>query len=795
MNKTALSAAFVASAPFAIPTALAAGPDNDVEWDGVSHWAEFDRRPLVPMNRESFNVRFKAFADDLTAARVVYDGAMTGVANASRVGFDRGFDVWEATIPASPGDDVEYYFQLIDGSDLDYLGVTGVQEAVPTGAQRFGVDFADLSHAPRGATPVDGGTVFRVWAPGASTAHVIGPFNNAALTDPMTRLGEDFIAFVPGVGAGDEYKFAFDGSLAKPDARAKALNPSTGYGSIVVDPLAFEWTATDFVAPPAEQIVAYQLHVGSFAGRRDPVGSTQDPSHYRDIADRVQHFVDLGVNVVYLNPVNEWPGEKSGGYNPISAYAIESALAPSAADAYDDFKHMVNTFHENGIAVILDLVWNHFDSFQNFLWNYDGTQIYFDSPQEVETPWGPQADFNQPEVRDYFEDAALYLVEELRLDGFRFDAPMYMTYSNLTPQSFFGRRIIQHLNDTLDRRHVNGYSVAEYYDNATFNTQPTNIGGLGFDGQYHEAFKNAVRPAVLDAAFGTADLGRLASSLDGTGGAVRTTAWNYFELHDDAWTLNGTLRAVRAIDTTPPHDDAFAKGRSKVGNAVTLLSQGVPAILQGTEVLEDESWEDRRYDWFHRGRYDEIFDFYADLIALRTTRDALFADADTRVIQVNDFAEILAFERSRPGGESFVVVINLSNTNFDEYVIGMPRAGQWGAIMNSDARRYDGLGFGTAGRVNTDPVARDGFAQSARLAIPANGVLLLQHNPSFINCGPADLADPLGQLTFADVGAFLDAYTNSFAILEPGADLATPFGEFTFGDISAFLNAFAAGCP
>ncbi len=773
-----------------------AAADNDIEWNGVSHWADFDRRPLVPMNREAFTVRFKTFAADLTAARVTYDNGNIGTANATRVGFDRGYDIWEAQIPAATRDTVFYYFQLIDGADLDYLGTNGVQEAVPTGTQLFSVNFDTLAHAPRGATPVDGGAVFRVWAPGANEAHVIGPFNNAQLTDQLTPLGDDFVGFVPGIEPGDEYKFVFNRATVKPDARGKALNPTTNYGTVLVDPLAYQWSSIDSYTPPAmDRVVAYQLHVGTFAGRRDPVGSTSVPSHFRDVADRVQHLVDLGVNLVYLNPVNEFPGERSGGYNPITAFAFESSYAPSAQESYDDFKLLIDTLHANGIAVILDVVWNHFDSFQNFLWNYDGTQIYFDSPNEVETPWGPQADFNNPEVRDYFEDAARYLAEELRLDGVRFDAAMYMTYTDLTPQWFFGRRILQSMNDSFDRRAIAGYTVAEIYDNANINTQPTNIGGYGFDGIYHEAFKNAVHDAVAGAAFGSADLSRLAGTLSGTGGAFGQGAFNYYELHDDAWALNGTQRAPKDIDTTPPHDDQYAKGRTKAGNGLAILAKGIPAILQGTEVLEDESWENERFDWFHLGRYDEIFRFYQTINRLRTQRPELSADAELNVIQVNDGAEILAFERWRPGGGSYVVVLNLSNTNYTDYVIGMPRPGQWGAILNSDARRFDGLGFGTDGAFTTDPVARDGFPQSARLNIPANAIMLLQHNPDFFDCGPADLAQPWGQLSFADISSFLTAYTTSFPILEPDVDLAAPFGEFTFADITAFLASFSNGCP
>ncbi|MEM1184004.1 MAG: alpha amylase C-terminal domain-containing protein [Planctomycetota bacterium] len=782
-------------------TALAAAPDNNVEWDGISHWAQHDLRPLVPLDRESFKVRLKALANDLTSVSVTFANGAVGTVPATKVGFDRGYDIWEAEIPASSIDDVSYYFTVTDGTDSDYLSVNGVQEAIPSQNVSFGVDFANLTHAPYGATPVEGGTVFRVWAPNPSQAHVIGYFNNAQDTDALSRVGSDFIGFVEGVGAGDAYKYLFDRNLEKPDARAKSLVPinfgwpnSDTYASIVIDPLGYQWTSNDYVPPAPESVVAYQLHVGTFAGFRDPVGSASDPSHYRDVADRVQHLKDLGVNLVYLNPVNEFPGEKSGGYNPLSAFAIEGDLADSRYEAHNDFKFMVDTLHANGIAVILDVVWNHFDSFQNFLWNYDGGQIYFDAPAEVGTPWGPQADFNRAEVRSYFNDASRYFADELRLDGVRFDAAMYMAYSNLTPQWFHGQNILKEMNDTFDRRSGGGYTVAEIYDNASINTAATSVGGYGFDGQYHEAFKNAIRDAVFGAAFGSADMNRLAGTLNGTGGATGVAAFNYFELHDDAWPLNGHERAVKEIDTSFPHDDEFAKGRVKVGNSVTLFAQGVPGILQGTEWLEDSGWENFRIDWWHLGRYDEIFRYYQTAIDIRTSRPELFADAPISVYHVNDGGDVIAFERFIFGGGSYVIVMNLSNTDYNNYQLGIPRPGEWGAILNSDARRFDGNGFGEDGPISVVPTPRDGKAQSAALDIPANGILVLQLDPVYPDCGPADLAPPYGVSDLDDLDRFINAFLGPFALLEPGADSAEPFGLLDLDDIDAFIGAFLQGC-
>ncbi len=187
----------------------------------------------------------------------------------------------------------------------------------------------------------------------------------------------------------------------------------------------------------------------------------------------------------------------------------------------------------------------------------------------------------------------------------------------------------------------------------------------------------------------------------------------------------------------------YATGRTKLAQGITLLSKGMPAILMGTEWLESNGFESQKIDWSKKTTYAQIFRFYRELIALRTTQPALFANADCRVYHVNDASNVLAFERSVPGGGSYVVLANFSNNDFASYSIGLPRAGAWGVVMNSEDAIYRGRGVGTLpGCVSVSSAARDGFAQSVSLSLPAHGFLLLQHEPPFtpptITQNPAD---------------------------------------------------------
>ena len=293
--------------------------------------------------------------------------------------------------------------------------------------------------------------------------------------------------------------------------------------------------------------------------------------------------------------------------------------------------------------------------------------------------------------------------------------------------------------------------------------------------------------AIFGASFGSPNIAGVASALDGTGSVSGTQVFNYFELHDDAWPLNGHDRAVRAIDTSSPNDDIYARGRTTLANTLTLLSKGVPGILQGTEWLENDGWEESKIDWGHKSAYSGVFDMYRDVIALRTSETALHANENAWVYHSNNAADVLAMERWINGGESFVVVANFSNNDHTGYRIGLPRSGTWGVELNTQDSVYNGSGVGTNGAFESEAIANGPHGQSVELDIPAMGVLVLRHAPA-----PACVADLTGdgELDFADISAFLAAFTKPI----PLADLNND-GEYDFIDITTFLSSYTSGCP
>lgn len=766
---------------------VAAQINGDVRWELLSHVDISDRHPIVPIDREAFDVLFQSARDDLTSARVRIDPDADGVEPFTYVDGShdaaRGpSDIWRARVPVLGMARVGYIIEVTDHPDTDYLTPDGIVGDASEVASQWVIDFDTLEHAPRGSTVTSDGVVFRVWAPNAAAASVRGHFNGWGQT-PMMSMGDDFIVHVRDADAGDQYKYFFTGtpmgSVWNTDPYARRLVQSDGMNAEVVDRGSYTWQYPDFTPADRNRWVVYQLHVGTFSGRNDPFGPTPPIARYRDVTARVDHLRELGVNAVMLNPINEFPSTVSGGYNSITMHGWESSYGTP-----DELKEMVDTLHGAGIAVILDTVWNHMSS-GSFTENFDGGQPYYDDPI-VGTPWGPQMDMDRADVRRYFLDSVETVLGEFGMDGYRHDA-IYELVS--ATQWAGGQQLVRDSMARIRSRYPDAHVIGEVYNNSAWNVSE---GGIHLHGQYHEAFKNAIAEAISAASFGDPDMGRLAASLDGSGPFVdQSNVFNYFELHDEAWPLSGEgrTREVAQIDPVPPADSRWALGRTKLGNGVTLLAQGMPAILMGTEWAEDDGWEVSKIDWSHKITYAGVFAFYRDLIHLRRARPELFANAPISVYHVNDGANVLAFERFYPDGRSYVIVANFSNTDFPEYNVGVPRVDNWGVILNSEDAKYRGTGFGTMpGPVATTPGFHSGHGQYVSLELPAHGFIMLQHDPEYIVAADALDRDFDGDADAGDVLRFLADVEDGLPQGDVNGDLTTDFF-----DVILWLNRLDEG--
>jgi 1,4-alpha-glucan branching enzyme len=294
---------------------------------------------------------------------------------------------------------------------------------------------------------------FRTWAPNADSVSVAGSFNgfNAnshfLVAEPEGWWSLDVLY----AGVGARYKFVIrNGSqvLWKRDPWARRLTNSVG-DPLVYDPSAYEFQSTGFVTPHWNEAVIYEMHAGTFGA----LAGESVPSNFDACIANLEHLQELGVNCVELMPVNEFAGDVSWGYNLAHPWSVESAYGGP-----DALKRFVDACHARGIAVILDVLYNHWGPSDLDLFRYDGWSefghggifFYNDTPR-AETPWGARPDFGRPEVRSYIRDNALLWLEEFRIDGLRLDATKYIRsapeYGIDIPD---GWSIMQWINDSID---------------------------------------------------------------------------------------------------------------------------------------------------------------------------------------------------------------------------------------------------------------------------------------------------------------------------------------------------------
>jgi maltooligosyltrehalose trehalohydrolase len=254
----------------------------------------------------------------------------------------------------------------------------------------------------------DGRVRFRLWAPAtAQVALVLESDAGPARILPLEKRADGWAELVTHEAhAGSRYRFALDGGPPVPDPASRRNGRGVHGPSEVIDPGAFEWTDGSWRAPPWPEAVIYELHVGTFT----PEGT------FAAIAGKLEHLRRLGVTVIELMPIAEFPGSRGWGYDGVLPYAPAAAYGTP-----EDLKALVCAAHAHGIAVMLDVVYNHFGPEGNYLHLYS-PQFFTDRHA---TPWGAAIDFedagNRP-VRDFFIHNALYWLEEYHLDGLRLDA-------------------------------------------------------------------------------------------------------------------------------------------------------------------------------------------------------------------------------------------------------------------------------------------------------------------------------------------------------------------------------------
>jgi 1,4-alpha-glucan branching enzyme len=592
----------------------------------------------------------------------------------------------------------------------------------------------DPTTYPLGATivpPVDGGgVVFRVWAPNATTAAVPGEFNSWSTTaNFMTEDAPTGIwsTHIPAAQEGQEYKYHLSGSLWRIDPRSRNTVNSIGNSIITTDGSAYPWQATGWQTPDHDRMIIYEMHVGTFSGNAD--GVTNYPATFLDAVDtHLDDLLTLGVNMVELMPIAEFPGGVSWGYNPVHFSAPESNYGDP-----DDLRLMIDTFHQSGIGVILDVVYNHTSPTDNNLWDFDGpANIYFFGINCMgNTPWGDtRPKYTEQQVRSLILDDVRLWFEEYRIDGLRVDSTQFIrNYCDEMGEAWL---LMGDITDAARSVNPRAIVIAEELPNTAAVTMPRSQGGAGYDAQWSDDFTDSFRAqlATINGG-GDPDMGDLAAAIEFSGfGRPNDEAVKYVESHDEA---GNDTRITRIIDSADPFSPR-AEGLAKVAGGLTLLSPGVPMLFMGQEFLEDKPFNDGAGDriwWGFLASYSGVRDFFGDLCDLRRQRGSLRADSGVQIIHVNNGpgAEVIGFQRFDFGGDVIFAIANFSGIDIPSYLVGVPASGAWFELVNSEDASYGGSGA-VNGSVTASSTPRDGQPATLDIHLPPYSLLVFSQDPT-----------------------------------------------------------------
>ena len=608
--------------------------------------------------------------------------------------------------------------------------LTGKEIPVKEWFQRGGAMAKPLIISGLGSMPTSDGVAFRVWAPNADHVSVIGSFNSwDAAVHPMASEPHGFWSIhVESARIGDHYKFQLFtpwGVIKRIDPYAREVTNSVG-NAIVHDP-DFCWDDDDFSMMSWNELVIYELHVGTFND-----DGLNLPGQFNSVTSRLEHLKRLGINAIEIMPVGQFAGQRSWGYNPSHIFAVDSDYGGALG-----LKRFIKRAHQVGMAVILDVVFNHFGPSDLDLWRFDGWSendkggIYFYNDDRALTPWGEtRPDFGRGEVRQYILDNVRMWLDDYHLDGLRFDSTGYIrTIGDAgTEEIPDGWSILQAINEIVAQHHPGCLTIAEDLRSNDWLTKEVGAGGAGFGSQWDPHFVQPIRQAVIASQDEDRALGNIRDAILYRYNDDAFERVIYSESHDDV--ANGQSRIPQDVNPADP-TGWHAQKRSTMAAAMVFTAPGIPMLFQGQEFLEGGWFRDTvPVDWDQRQEFRGIVRLYRDLIRLRLDREGLsrgLCGQFTQVFHLDTKRNVLAFHRWDRGGpgDDVVVIANFFHEPQENYIVGLPAANRWKLRFNSDwhgySESFDGY---MSGDVEALPGEWDGFPYHASFGMGPYSVLI-----------------------------------------------------------------------
>jgi 1,4-alpha-glucan branching enzyme len=588
------------------------------------------------------------------------------------------------------------------------------------------------------------GTAFAVWAPNARGVRLVGDFNFwDGRSYPLRSLGGAGVweLFVPGVGPGAHYKYSICGpdgvwrEKADPMARLAEMPPAT---ASVVYESSYEWDDAQWLTtraatqPQTSPMSVYEVHLGSW----------RPGLSYRELAVELAAYVtDMAFTHVEFLPVAEYPFGGSWGYQVTSYYAPTSRFGTP-----DDFRFLVDTLHQAGIGVLVDWVPAHFPRDSWALAEFDGTHLYehADPKLGAHPDWGTLVfNYGRPEVRNFLVANAIYWLEEFHIDGLRVDAVasmLYLDYSRRagewTPNKFGGREnldaisFLQEVNATSYKRVPGIMMVAEESTAWPGVSRPVHLGGLGFGFKWNMGWMNDTLEYMRrDPIHRQYHHNELTFSL------VYAFSENFILplSHDEVVHGKGSLLGKM------PGDEWRRFANLRALFAFMWAHPGKQLLFMGGEWGQVSEWsQENGLEWwvlqfdYHSGVQRLVRDLNTQYRESPELWSQDFTPDGFSWIDANDAAgDVVSFLRFG-SQESRVPVLacvcNFSAMPHSDYRLGLPLAGTWREVLNTDSTAYGGSGVGNLGAVNAVPKPWHGRPASATVVLPPLGVIWLTHD-------------------------------------------------------------------
>lgn len=596
------------------------------------------------------------------------------------------------------------------------------------------------------------GTHFAVWAPNAERVSVIGDFNHwNGARHPLRIRGSSGVweGFVPGIAPGALYKYRIHSrergyvvDKTDPFGLRQEVPPKT---ASVVHRHCHDWADRDWMAKrEAAQsfdrpISVYELHLGSW------IRSPDTPDRwlgYRELAPRLAEYCkSLGFTHVELLPVMEHPLYRSWGYQTVGYFAPTSRYGTP-----EDFMYLVDTLHQAGIGVILDWVPSHFPSDEHGLGYFDGTHLFEHADPRLgfHPDWKSLIfNYGRHEIRSFLLSSAFLWLDRFHADGLRVDAVasmLYLDYSRQDgewiPNRHGGREnieaihFLQQLNVATHRDFPGTITVAEESTSWPMVSRPVDMGGLGFDYKW--------------------DMGWMHDTLH-----YMQLDPVYRKFHHNELTFRGMYQFSENFMMPLSHDEVvhgknslayqmpgdewqrFANLRLLLANQWT--NPGKKLLFMGCEIGQTKEWDhDASIDWHllewwpHSGLQKlvrQLNRIYRDEPALHS-RDC--HPGGFEWVNSDDWeSSTLVYIRRGVGEDEMVcIAANYTPVARDGYAIGLPKAGRWTEILNTDAEEFGGSGAGNLGEIMARKEAWGRFQARAEITIPPLGLVVFRYNPA-----------------------------------------------------------------